>query len=389
MTHASDAAADAKTLQAERDALEAKQKREGQDYWSIVRSQFRRNRSGMAGFWIVVTIVLTALLAPLLANDKPIATSYKGKVYFPAFTGYVDSWVFWNSARNALKSWKVGDTLPFGDNYPVLENQSWKEALADAEKNRPEDIGFALWPPVRYSPSGLDMDSVKERPSDEHLLGADDRGRDVLARVIHGCVVAVTVGIVSVGISAIIGITLGLMAGFLGGWNDTLLSRIVEIVMCFPTFFVIIAVISFLEPSIMNIMIVLGLFGWTGIYRLIRGEVLKCRSMDYVMAARALGVPPARLMFRHILPNAISPVFVSISFGVAGAVLTEASLSFLGFGDVSVPSWGEVVSQGRMYVMEDLTHLILPAGVMIFVTLTAFSLFGQGLRDAMDPRLRK
>jgi peptide/nickel transport system permease protein len=134
---------------------------------------------------------------------------------------------------------------------------------------------------------------------------------------------------------------------------------------------------------------VIGIFGWTGIYRLIRGEVLKCKAMDYVVAARALGAPARRIMFRHVLPNAIAPVFVSLSFGIAGAVLTEASLSFLGFGDVSVPSWGEIVSQGRQYVMEDLGHLIYPAGIAIFTTLTGFSLFGQGLRDAMDPRLRR
>ena len=146
--------------------------------------------------------------------------------------------------------------------------------------------------------------------------------------------------------------------------------------------------IAFLEPSIVNIMIVLGCVGWTGIFRLVRGEVLQVRSLDYIAAARAMGVSNARIMFRHILPNAISPVFVAIAFGVAGAVLTETSLSFLGFGDPSAPSWGEIIKQGRTYVSQGLWHLTVFPGFAIFLTLTAFNLFGQGLRDAMDPKLR-
>jgi peptide/nickel transport system permease protein len=375
----------------ERAELEREQKRHAQTYWAIVRTQFRKNRTGMVGFWMVISIVAVALLAPLIANDRPIVARYKGSTCFPAFTTYVDTWVFWPSARNALKSWKVGDALPFGDHYEILAGKSWAEAIAAApnEVGADADVGLVVWPPVRWSPRQIDKGAVKARPDDRHWVGTDDRGRDILARIIHGCVVAVTVGIVATGIASMIGIVLGTSAGFFGGRVDMFLSRIVEVVMCFPTFFVIIAVISFLEPSIMNIMIVIGLFGWTGIYRLIRGEVLKCRAMDYVVAAHAQGIPTRRIMFKHILPNAIAPVFVSISFGIAGAILTEASLTFLGFGDVSVPSWGEIVSQGRRYVQEDLTHLILPAGVMTFVTLTAFNLFGQGLRDAMDPRLRR
>ena len=159
--------------------------------------------------------------------------------------------------------------------------------------------------------------------------------------------------------------------------------------MCFPTFFLIITVIAFLPPSNLNIMLVIGLIGWTGIFRLVRGEVLKNKELDYVMAARALGFSERRIMFRQILPNAVAPVLITVAFGIAGAVLTETSLSFLGFGDISVPSWGEIISQGRLYVIEGLTHLVLWPGVAIFLTLTAFNLFGQGLRDAMDPRLRR
>lgn len=368
-----------------REELEKRQSRQSPGYWAIVWQQLKKSRDAMIGLWIIIAIVGTALLAPLLANDQPIVVKYKGKVQFPAFTTYVDIWVPWQSMRNAMKSWKVGDSFPFGDHYPDLGQRSWKQALADDAEN----VSWSLMPPVPWHPSHFDATALKSKPDALHKLGTDDTGRDVLARIIHGCAVAVLVGIVSVGIAAFIGITLGVTAGYFGGWVDMVLSRFTEIIMCFPVFFLVIAVISFLEKSILNIMLVLGLFGWTGIFRLIRGEVLKCKALDYVMAAKALGIPTRRIMFRQILPNAVAPVFVSVAFGIAGAVLTETSLSFLGFGDASMPSWGEIVSQGRQYVTHGLTYLVIWPGLTIFITLTAFNLFGQGLRDAMDPRLRR
>jgi peptide/nickel transport system permease protein len=369
----------------DRKSLEAEQLRQNQSYWGIVWTQLKKNRSGMTGLALIALIVFTALFAPLIANDRPIAVRYKGTTSFPAFTTYVDVWVPWGSMRRSMKSWEVGGGFPLGDHYKVLEGKSWKEALETDAAN----VAWSVSPPIPWSPLQIDKAAPKQRPSDVHFLGTDDQGRDVLARLVHGSVVAVTVGVVAMSIAALIGISLGVTAGYFGGKTDLALSRFTEIVMCFPTFFLIIAVISFLERSIINIMIVIGLFGWTGIYRLIRGEVLRCKALDYVMAAQALGVPTRRLMFRHIVPNAIAPVFVSLAFGVAGSVLTETSLSFLGFGDISVPSWGEIISQGRLYVVEDLTHLVVWPGATIFVTLTAFNLFGQGLRDAMDPRLRR
>jgi len=366
-------------------ALEAKQKRHNQSYWAIVWSQLKKSRDAMTGLVIIAMIVLTSLTAPLIANDQPIAVKYKGTVQFPAFTTYVDIWVPWQSMRNAMKSWKVGDAFPFGDHYADLEGRTWKDAMS----LHPADVSWSLMPPVPWHPNRFDASMVKSQPNEIHRLGTDDTGRDVLARIIHGCAVAVLVGIISMGVAAFIGISLGVTAGYFGGWTDMVLSRFTEIIMCFPTFFVIIAVISFLERSIFNIMLVIGLFSWTGIYRLIRGEVLKCKALDYVMAAKALGIPTNRIMFRQILPNAVAPVFVSIAFGIAGAVLTETSLSFLGFGDISMPSWGEIVSQGRQYVTSGLTYLVIWPGLTIFITLTAFNLFGQGLRDAMDPRLRR
>ncbi len=368
-----------------REAIEARQKRQNQGYWALVWTQLKKSRDAMIGLCIIAVIVLTSFTAPLIANDQPIVVKYKGHVQFPAFTTYVDIWVPWQSMRNAMKSWKVGDSFPFGDHYPDLDDHTWKDAMA----LHPADVSWSLMPPVPWHPNRFDAGMVKSQPNEIHRLGTDDTGRDVLARIIHGCAVAVLVGIISMGVAAFIGITFGVTAGYFGGWTDMVLSRFTEIIMCFPTFFVIIAVISFLEKSIFNIMLVIGLFSWPGIYRLIRGEVLKCKALDYVMAAKALGIPTRRIMFRQILPNAVAPVFVTIAFGVAGAVLTETSLSFLGFGDISMPSWGEIVSQGRQYVTSGLTYLVIWPGLTIFITLTAFNLFGQGLRDAMDPRLRR
>jgi peptide/nickel transport system permease protein len=371
----------------DRETIEKRQAAQGQSYWAIVRGQFRKNAQGMWGLWIIVAIVVTAVLAPLLANDRPVVAKYKGDIKFPAFATYVDNWVPWQGMRFWLKSLEVGDRyFPFSEHYEELEGLTWKEARA----NTPDDFAWSLWPPIEWHPMQVDTQAIKVRPSLEsgHLLGTDDQGRDVMARIIHGCVVAITVGVVAMGIATIIGIILGVAAGYFAGRVDMVLSRIVEIVMCFPAFFLIIAVISFVPPSIVNIMIVIGLVRWTGIFRLIRGEVLKSRAQEYVTAAEALGISRRSIMFRHILPNSVAPVFVAVAFGIAGAVLTESGLAFLGFGDVNASSWGEVLKQGREYTAEGLAYLVMAPGIAIFVTLTAFNLFGQGLRDAMDPRLR-
>ena len=354
-------------------------------YWARIWKRLKQHTTGMVGLVVVLGIVFGACTAPVVANDKPVVAVYKGELVAPALKSYVDSWVPWRSIRYELKSFELGDGwYPFGDFYPQLDGQTWKQ-VADTE-----DMGFAIWPLVRWNPNKFDADSLKLEPREDptHWLGTDDQGRDVLARMIHGTVVAMLVGIVAMGIAVSIGVTLGLIAGFLGGWTDIVLSRLTEVVMCFPRFFLIIAVIAFLEPSIVNIMAVIGLVGWTQMFRLVRGEVLKVRSLDYVVAARALGLTRVRIMFKHVLPNSVAPVFVAAAFGVANAVLLETSLSFLGFGDPSQPSWGEIVYQGRAYVTQGLWHLTVFPGIAIFVTLTAFNLFGQGLRDAMDPKLR-
>ncbi len=224
-------------------------------------------------------------------------------------------------------------------------------------------------------------------PPGYHLLGTDESGRDVLVRIIHGARVSLSVGFVSVFLATVIGLVLGSLAAFYGGKVDLLISRFMEIMMCFPTFFLILAVIAVLDRrSIINIMLVIGLTSWTGVARLIRGEMLRQKKMDYVSASIALGASDTRTIFRHILPNAMAPVLVSISFGITGAILTEAGLSFIGFGVTPpTPTWGQLLSETRDSPLANWWLAVFP-GIVLFFSVLAYNLVGEALRDALDPR---
>ena len=237
-----------------------------------------------------------------------------------------------------------------------------------------------------YDPDAIDAWHVLLAPSASHWFGTDELGRDVFTRVIYGARVSLKVGFVAVGIAVLIGTVVGLFAGFYGGWTDSVLMRIVDIMLCFPTFFLILAVIAMLEPSIWYIMVIIGLTGWMGVARLVRAEVLSLKSRDFVLAARVLGASDRRIIFRHILPNALSPVLVSATLGVAGAILTESALSFLGIGvQPPTPSWGNILTAGKDYI-EFAWWLSLFPGVAILVTVLSYNLVGEGIRDALDPR---
>ncbi|UFS69683.1 ABC transporter permease [Geomonas sp. RF6] len=237
-----------------------------------------------------------------------------------------------------------------------------------------------------YDPDAIDAWHVLLPPSGTHWFGTDELGRDVFTRVIYGARVSLSVGFVAVGISVVIGTVVGLFAGFYGGWVDSVLMRIVDIMLCFPTFFLILAVIAMLEPSIRYIMVVIGLTSWMGVARLVRAEVLSLKSRDFVLAARVLGASDQRVIFRHILPNALSPVLVSATLGVAGAILTESALSFLGIGvQPPVASWGNILTSGKDYI-EFAWWLSLFPGLAILVTVLSYNLVGEGVRDALDPR---
>ena len=238
-----------------------------------------------------------------------------------------------------------------------------------------------------YDPTAIDVYNVLSPPGKTHLLGTDELGRDLLSRIIWGSRVSLKVGFVAVGIAIMIGIVIGSIAGFYGGRTDAVLMRFVDIMLAFPTFFLILAVIAILEPSIFTIMAVIGVTSWMDVARLVRAEFLTLKERDYVDAARAIGVSNRRLMFRHILPNALSPVFVSATFGVAGAILIESGLSFLGLGvQPPDPSWGNILTAGKDNI-EVAWWLSLYPGLAILVTVLSYNLVGEGLRDALDPRL--
>jgi peptide/nickel transport system permease protein len=221
-----------------------------------------------------------------------------------------------------------------------------------------------------------------------HVLGTDESGRDVMAQVLYGTRIALTVGIVAVSIYVLIGTILGSLAGYFRGWVDMVIMRAVEMFISIPAMFLLLMIIAVTPVdyrTIFLIMAVIGLISWTGTTRLVRGEFLAERNKEYVAAAQMLGLGKTRIIFRHILPNALSPVIVTATFGVAGAILTESGLSFLGLGDINVPSWGKLLNAGRTNAR---WHLIIPPSVAIFITVTALNLIGDGLRDALDPKLR-
>lgn len=246
-----------------------------------------------------------------------------------------------------------------------------------------------LAPLLAGDPGAIDIAQRLQAPSLNHLLGTDDLGRDVLSRILYGARISLLVGFVAVGIASVIGIVLGALSGYYGRWVDSLIMRFVDIMLCFPTFFLILAVVAFLEPSIWNIMIIIGLTGWMGVARLVRAEFLSLRERDFVQAGRALGASDARLIFRHILPNALSPVLVSATLGVAGAILTESALSFLGIGvQPPTPSWGNMLITGKQTLGTAWWLSAFP-GLAILVTVLGYNLLGEGIRDALDPRIRE
>jgi peptide/nickel transport system permease protein len=223
-------------------------------------------------------------------------------------------------------------------------------------------------------------------PGPEHILGTDALGRDVLSRLIWGSRVSLKVGLVAVGLATAIGLFLGALAGFYGGFTDSLIMRFCDLMLCFPTMFLILAVISMLEPSIWNVMIVIGLTSWMGVARLVRAEFISLKNRDFVLAARVLGASDARLILRHLLPNSLAPILVSATLGVAGAILLESGLSFLGLG-VQPPTatWGVMLADGKDYLSRAWWLSFYP-GLAILVTVLSYNLVGEGLRDALDPR---
>lgn len=398
-------------------------------YSTLVFRELRKNRIALTGLWAIGLLFALGVYAPLLSLNQPFVlrdasgwSSPWARALFDRlqFENAVD--VFFNlilvlgplyfaayrlTKRRfgadfvRVRARVVGGILathflcfglvaperfgpidnPLFYSRPVVNHRVEVERLASEGK-----APFAVFPLRGYSYRETDPSRSVEPPGAKHWLGTDTEGRDVFARMLYGTRISLTIGVVAVALYVGIGIVLGALAGYFGRWVDSLVSRMIEVMICFPTFFLILTLAALIEErSIFHVMAIIGITSWTGVARLVRAEFLKHKNLEYVQAARALGISTARVIFAHILPNAIAPVLVSATFGIASAILIESSLSFLGLGDLSVASWGETLNTGRV---EGKLWLILVPGFAIFAVVTVFNLVGEGLRDALDPRLR-
>jgi peptide/nickel transport system permease protein len=251
-------------------------------------------------------------------------------------------------------------------------------------------VSFPLAPIVTPSdPNRIDLKTIGKPPSLAHPLGTDMTGRDLWSRLVYGGRISMSVGVVAVAIYVTLGVLLGSLAGYYGGSVDGLIMRFTEVVMSFPTLIILITIVAIVGPGLFNSMIAIGLIGWTGIARLVRGQILSLREMDFVTAARAVGAPQGRVLVQHVLPNVIAPIIVAATFGIAGAILTEAGLSFLGLGiKPPTPSWGNMINEAQqLTIIESKPWLWLGPGLMITLSVLAINFIGDGLRDALDPRM--
>lgn len=352
------------TTNAVEDAPQASDSRDelsgsGETYSQLVWKQFKKNRPAVAGLVAIGLLAVIAIAADLIAGNKPYYMEYNGQTYYPAFRQY--------AVYLGLADWP----------QDLRTRKNFKRYSADE----------IILPPVPYAPDEIQLSRKYRPPGGEHLLGTDRLGRDVFSGLVHGTRYALTIGLVSVGISMIIGVALGALAGYAGGWVDIALSRFFELWAAIPSFFLIITAAAFFPPSLFFIMIIIGFTSWVGIARLTRAQFLQVRSYDYVAAAKALGCSSFRIMALHILPNAIAPVLIPAAFGVAGAILAESGLSFLGIGvPAEAITWGSLLAGARSNISA--WWLVIVPGFAIFVTVTMYNLLGDGLRDALDPRQR-
>jgi len=381
----------------------------------MVRREFTKSRLNVISLAFVVFLFAVAVFAPFLANDKPFVICIEGEMRFPLFRDLrasdycvflaaivaglqlllirrnrrrvdpsVRGSVLWRQVCISSSAILIGVILIYIFVPRRLDATDYKGMVASGKASG------AIFAPVPYGYERTDLKVREQPPSREHWLGTDDVGSDVLCRLIHGSRISLSVGFVAVGISSVIGIFIGAILGYFGGKVDFVGMRIVEMMMAIPVFFLIITIVAFFPRSLFNIMIIIGITSWTGDARFIRAEFFKLRKQDFVQAALSLGLPLRSILFRHMLPNGIAPVLVNATFGIAGAIFIEAALSFLGFGVAPpTPSWGQMLSLGVGTTGRFLWWLTLFPGLAIFFTVMAYNLVGEGLRDAIDPRLRK
>lgn len=387
----------------------------GTSYGELVWREFTKNRLSVASLVFIIILFAVAVLAPFLANDKPFFIIIDEQARFPLFRGLkaTDYSVFLASlagivqlilirrnrrkldpsVRGAVMIKQVGIIAAVLLAGIILINIFTPYRLDAADYRAMVTSGRAekaVFAPIPFGYARTDLRNREQPPNSRNWLGTDDVGADVLCRLIHGSRISLSVGFVAVGISSIIGIFVGAILGYFGGKVDFIGMRIVEIMMAIPTFFLIITIVAFFPRSLFNIMFIIGITSWTGDARFIRAEFFKLRKQDFVLAARSLGLPLRSILFRHMLPNGVTPVLVNATFGIAGAIFVEAALSFLGFGVAPpTPSWGQMLSLGVSTTGRFLWWLTFFPGISIFLTVLAYNLVGEALRDAIDPKLRQ
>lgn len=403
---------------------------DSESYWEITWRQLRRKKFAMGGLYFVVFLLFLATYASWIAMNKPIWVTGPDGITSPLIVSFFDRHVFPSGIdtvfnllsffllpltlltmvyRRAWKwIWGVGGVvyglgllacfLPatwLPDGWSLNYSQKVSDGILEYWGDE-----TAVFPPI---PFGLEPNETKDSkkapgtvatrvegmtgPDRHFLLGTDGDCKDVATMLLYGTRISLTIGVVAVGIYVTLGTILGAVAGYFGGWVDSLISRLIEIMISIPPLILIIAIVGILESrNIFNVMVVIGVTSWPRVARLVRAEFLRLRELDFVLGARSLGAAPSRIIFRHVLPNAVGPILVAAALGVPAAILVESGLSFLGLGDTSSPSWGQILQSGRTSGL--LFWLIHPPGLAIFLTVSAMNLLGDGVRDALDPKLR-
>lgn len=405
--------------------------RPGQSFGERIWAQLRRSPGAMAGLSLVALAFLAAIYAPFISGEAALLWYEPGQgLSSPVLVDIFNRWSYrrphdlvFNLAALLLpplavgwwllRRWSVGRRLRWSLALLVLATAAcWAPLVPGAngrqpvwrERALPERNAavlasatvagrWALMPPIphRYDSTWqgavlVPPGTVNPATGARFWLGTDSVGKDVAAQLVMGARISLTVGLVATGLAMSIGLLIGAASGFFGGWIDLVLQRIVEIMLCFPTFILILTVVAMLDRDVFIIMTVIGLTAWAGTARLVRGEFMAQAVRDYVAAGQVLGLSRRRLMFRHILPNALTPLLISATFGVAGAVGSEAALSFIGLGDPTAASWGALLEQGRQNIKY--AWLIYVPGLAVFALVTALNLVGNALREALDPKRR-
>ena len=369
-------------------------------YAARVWRRFGRDAFARAGLGVVLVLSVMAAFAPFLANSHAIVRLADGHWSSPALRSMeIIEWRFLLYFLLVLGAWLLRRTwLPHPRaglaaiilSLGLIEGSlHFVHPVNDPTNDRTRPATFKLLAPIPFSPIET-TDDAFVAPGAAHWCGTDSTGRDIASRMVHGARTSLSIGFVSQGVALVIGLTLGGLAGYFRGWLDIAIFRFVEIVECFPSLLLILVVISLFNSAnnMFVIMVVIGLTSWTGMARLVRGEFLRLSVQPFTQAAQALGAGHGRILLRHLLPNALGPIGVSATFGVASAILIESSLSFLGFGmQAPTPSWGDILSESRRYI-DFAWWLALFPGAAILLTVTSYNFVGEGLRDAVDPRLQ-